>query len=89
MSQVIPWSYFIIIMWIESDNKLIREFKFNDFEEAISFINKVAEISERDNHHPEIYNIYNTVKLSLCTHDKGSIITDKDYNLAQKIDELL
>ena len=46
-------------MWIESDNKLIREFKFNDFEEAISFINKVAEISERDNHHPEIYNIYN------------------------------
>jgi len=37
------WSYFIIIMWIESDNKLIREFKFNDFEEAISFINKVAE----------------------------------------------
>ena len=35
-------------MWIESDNKLIREFKFNDFEEAISFINKVAEISERD-----------------------------------------
>ena len=58
-------------MWIESDNKLVREFKFNDFEEAISFINKVAEISERDNHHPEIYNIYNTVKLSLCTHDKG------------------
>lgn len=76
-------------MWIESDNKLIREFKFNDFEEAISFINKVAEISERDNHHPEIYNIYNIVKLSLCTHDKGSVITDKDYNLAQKIDELL
>ena len=50
-------------MWIESDNKLIREFKFNDFEEAISFINKVAEISERDNHHPEIYNIYNTFLL--------------------------
>ena len=76
-------------MWIESDNKLIREINFNDFEEAISFINKVAEISERDNHHPEINNNYNRVKLSLCTHDQGSIITDKDYSLAQKIDQLL
>ena len=76
-------------MWTESDNKLTREFKFNNFKDALLFINKVADISERYNHHPEIYNVYNRVKLSLCTHDKGSIITDKDYNLAQKIDELL
>ncbi len=76
-------------MWIESDNKLIKEFKFNDFKDALLFINKVADISEKYNHHPEIYNVYNRVKLSLCTHDKGSIITDKDYNLAKKIDELL
>ncbi len=76
-------------MWIELDNKLIKEFKFNDFKDALLFINKVADISEKYNHHPEIYNVYNKVKLSLCTHDKGSIITDKDYNLAQKIDELL
>ena len=76
-------------MWTESDNKLTREFKFNNFKDALLFINKVADISEKYNHHPEIYNFYNRVKLSLCTHDKGSIITDKDYNLAQKIDELL
>tara|TARA_B100000085_G_scaffold174736_1_gene159187 strand:- start:564 stop:794 length:231 start_codon:yes stop_codon:yes gene_type:complete len=76
-------------MWTESDNKLTREFKFNNFKDALLFINKVADISEKYNHHPEIYNVYNRVKLSLCTHDKGSIITDKDYNLAQKIDELL
>ena len=76
-------------MWTESDNKLTREFKFNNFKDALLFINKVADISEKYNHHPEIYNVYNKVKLSLCTHDKGSIITDKDYNLAQKIDELL
>ena len=76
-------------MWTESDNKLNREFKFNNFKDALLFINKVADISEKYNHHPEIYNVYNRVKLSLCTHDKGSIITDKDYNLAQKIDELL
>ena len=76
-------------MWTESDNKLTREFKFNNFKDALLFINKVADISEKYNHHPEIYNVYNRVKLSLCTHDKGSVITDKDYNLAQKIDELL
>ena len=76
-------------MWTESDNKLTREFKFNNFKDALLFINKVADISENYNHHPEIYNVYNRVKLSLCTHDKGSIITDKDYNLAHKIDELL
>ena len=76
-------------MWTESDNKLTREFKFNNFKDALLFINQVADISEKYNHHPEIYNVYNRVKLSLCTHDKGSIITDKDYNLAQKIDELL
>ena len=76
-------------MWTESDNKLTREFKFNNFKDALLFINKVADISEKYNHHPEIYNVYNRVKLSLCTHDKGSIITDKDYNVAQKIDELL
>ena len=76
-------------MWIESDKKLTREFNFKDFKGAISFINKVADISEKYNHHPEIYNAYNTVKISLCTHDKGSVITDKDYSLANKIDELL
>ena len=52
-------------MWIESDKKLTREFNFKDFKEAISFINKVADISEKYNHHPEIYNAYNTVKISL------------------------
>ena len=76
-------------MWTESDNKLKREFKFNDFNEAISFINRIAVISEKYNHHPEIYNVYNKVIISLCTHDQGSVITDKDYDLAKKIDDIL
>ena len=76
-------------MWTESDNKLKREFKFNDFNEAISFINRIAVVSEKYNHHPEIYNVYNKVIISLCTHDQGSIITDKDYDLAKKIDDIL
>tara|TARA_B100000609_G_scaffold65410_1_gene51591 strand:- start:320 stop:550 length:231 start_codon:yes stop_codon:yes gene_type:complete len=76
-------------MWTESDNKLKREFKFKDFNEAISFINRIAVVSEKYNHHPEIYNVYNKVIISLCTHDQGSIITDKDYDLAKKIDDIL
>lgn len=76
-------------MWTESDNKLNREFKFKDFNEAISFINSIAVVSEESNHHPEIYNVYNKVIISLCTHDQGSVVTDKDYDLAKKIDDLL
>ena len=76
-------------MWTESDNKLKREFVFKDFKGAISFINKISIIAEKNDHHPEIFNVYNKVIITLCTHDKGSIITDKDYNLANKIDELL
>ena len=76
-------------MWTESDNKLNREFKFKDFNEAISFINRIAVVSEESNHHPEIYNVYNKVIISLCTHDQGSVVTDKDYVLAKKIDDLL
>ncbi|MEC8679732.1 MAG: 4a-hydroxytetrahydrobiopterin dehydratase [Bacteroidota bacterium] len=76
-------------MWTESDNKLNREFKFKDFNEAISFINRIAVVSEESNHHPEIYNVYNKVIISLCTHDQGSVVTDKDYDLAKKIDDLL
>ena len=76
-------------MWTESDNKLKREFKFKDFNEAISFINRIAMVSEKYNHHPEIYNVYNKVIISLCTHDQGSVITDKDYDLAKKIDDIL
>ena len=76
-------------MWTESDNKLKREFKFKDLNEAISFINRIAVVSEKYNHHPEIYNVYNKVIISLCTHDQGSVITDKDYDLAKKIDDIL
>lgn len=76
-------------MWINSNNKLKKEFIFKNFPEAISFMVRVAFISEKNNHHPEIYNIYNKVEISLCTHDDGFIITEKDRDLAKKIDDLL
>lgn len=75
--------------WITKDNKLTREFMFRDFTEAFAFLTKVAIISEKQNHHPEIYNVYNKVIISLQTHDAGNTVTEKDHKLAQAIDAMI
>jgi len=75
-------------MWIEEQGKLVKQYKFKDFEQAMLFINRIAEICEKENHHPEIYNVYAKVKLSFCTHDAGNSITEKDYRLTRLIDEI-
>jgi 4a-hydroxytetrahydrobiopterin dehydratase len=76
-------------MWEEKENKLVKHFKFKDFKAALKFINQVGDLSETQNHHPEIFNVYNKVSLSLTTHDAGNTITDKDYALAKSIDQLI
>jgi len=76
-------------MWKEKDNKLVRTFKFKDFVEAFGFITKVAIHAEKMNHHPNWSNVYNTVEIELTTHDEGNTITEKDRELAAKIDELV
>jgi len=73
--------------WKEIDNSLQKTYQFSDFKEALNFINKVGDISESMNHHPEITNIYNKVTLKLRTHDKNQI-TDLDYQMAKKVDDL-
>ena len=75
--------------WKEENNALKRTFKFKNFIEAWSFMTKVAMVAEKMSHHPEWSNVYNTVNITLTTHDKGDIITDKDRELAKKIDELI
>lgn len=73
--------------WITKDNKLEKEFIFKDFVEAFAFLTKVAIVAEKQNHHPEIYNVYNNVKISLQTHDAGNVVTEKDHKLAKAIDD--
>jgi 4a-hydroxytetrahydrobiopterin dehydratase len=73
--------------WKEINNSLEKTYHFSDFKEALNFINKVGDISESMNHHPEITNIYNKVTLKLRTHDKNQI-TDLDYQMAKKVDDL-
>ena len=74
--------------WIEEDNSLKRSFKFKNFIEAWSFMTKVAMVAEKMDHHPEWSNVYNKVNITLTTHDQGNTITDKDRELARKINEL-
>jgi 4a-hydroxytetrahydrobiopterin dehydratase len=72
---------------VTDDRFLSREFKFNNFLEALGFVNDVARISEEVDHHPDIYWNYNKVTIEIKTYDVDQI-TDKDYDLAQRIDEL-
>ncbi len=76
-------------MWYQKENKLTREFAFNNFVEALEFVNKVSEIAERVGHHPEIWFTWGRVIITTTTHDEGNIITEKDWNLTRLIDELV
>ena len=76
-------------MWIEENNQLKRTFKFKDFIEAFAFMSKVAMLAEKQNHHPNWSNVYNSVEICLSTHDAGNIVTEKDRKLAAAIDKLM
>ena len=74
--------------WQEVDGALYKKFVFTNFSEAFDFMTRVAAIAEAQNHHPDWSNSWNIVEISLCSHDKGAI-TQRDYDLANAIDELL
>ena len=75
-------------MWKEVNNSLYQKFTFKDFSEAFAFMTRVAIEAEKLNHHPRWTNVWNTVEIWLNTHDAGNTITDKDHQLAKKIDGL-
>ena len=64
-----------------------RKFTFKNFREAFAFMTKVAEVAEQMNHHPEWTNIYQTVEVTLSTHDAGGL-SDLDVKLAEAMDKL-
>ena len=71
----------------EADRTLARDFVFSDFKEALEFINRLGDVAEELDHHPEIYNLFNQVSLALSTHCVGGI-TDKDVELARRVNFL-
>ena len=76
-------------MWIEQDNQLKKTFEFKNFIEAFGFMTRAAIIIEKHNHHPDWSNVYNRVEISLCTHDAGNKVTEKDHKLAKALDDLV
>ncbi|MDX1477261.1 MAG: 4a-hydroxytetrahydrobiopterin dehydratase [Saprospiraceae bacterium] len=75
-------------MWTESDNALRATLKFADFSQAFAFMTEVAMEAEKQDHHPEWRNVWNTVEFVLRTHSAGNTVTDKDRNLADAISRL-
>jgi len=74
--------------WSFSNNQLVKQFTFSDFQEAMSMMVRISYICEKMNHHPDWTNVYNRLAIQLSTHDAGGV-TDKDFELAGKIDKAL
>jgi 4a-hydroxytetrahydrobiopterin dehydratase len=73
--------------WRLEGGKLHREYKFDDFVAAFSFMTGVALVAQGMDHHPEWFNVWSTVRVDLSTHDAGGVTT-LDVTLADAMDEL-
>src|SRR3989338_400994 len=71
----------------ETEHKLRRQFTFKTFKDAMEFVNKVADVADRERHHPDIYVFYNKVQLDLFTHAVGGL-SENDFIMARKTDLL-
>jgi 4a-hydroxytetrahydrobiopterin dehydratase len=73
--------------WSQSGEALQRTFRFENFKEAMAFVDKVAELAERMQHHPDIMIRFNKVTLTLSTHDAGGI-TNNDFEFVSATDHI-
>jgi len=73
--------------WLLIEDRIIKEFQFDDFVEAFGFMSGVALLAERANHHPEWSNVYNRVNIELTSHDVGGL-SARDFKMASEIDNL-
>lgn len=72
--------------WTRRGNAITRTFEFPTFPAAIAFVNRIAEVAEKMNHHPDVDIRYTKITCSLSTHSAGGI-TQKDFKLAEEIDD--
>ncbi len=76
------------LRWEREGEEIVREWRFANFGDAIAFINRVADVAEEANHHPDIFlHGWNKVKLSLTNHSAGGL-TEMDFTMAAAFDEL-
>jgi 4a-hydroxytetrahydrobiopterin dehydratase len=74
--------------WSVKDDKLHKEFQFDNFNQAFGFMTRAAMEIEKMNHHPEWFNVYNRITVDLTTHEAGGV-TNNDINLAKILNSLL
>ena len=80
LASITHWSH------DERRGAITREFNFADFAQAFAFMTQVALVAEKNNHHPEWFNVYNRVDITLTTHDVGGL-SQRDIDLARYADE--
>jgi 4a-hydroxytetrahydrobiopterin dehydratase len=75
--------------WSEASGRdaISKKFVFADFNAAFGFMTRAALIAEKMDHHPEWFNVYKTVEVTLSTHDAGGV-TERDVQLAEAMDKL-
>lgn len=73
--------------WTFEDDRLNRELSFRSSRQAIAFLTRIAFEAEEQNHHPEIYIVYNRMAIAITTHDAGDKVTERDFVLAHKIEQ--
>lgn len=71
--------------WTGGDDFITKVFRFDDFAQAFGFMTRMAIIADKMDHHPEWFNVYNRVDVTLTTHDAGGV-TQKDVDLAQAME---
>jgi 4a-hydroxytetrahydrobiopterin dehydratase len=81
LSQLSDWSL------VDGRDAIAKTFTFKDFNEAFGWMSRAALYAEQMNHHPEWFNVWNRVEVTLSTHDAGGL-TEKDVKLAKKMDAI-
>ncbi len=82
LSELNGWSY------EASRGMLFKEFQFKGYLKTIGFVNAIAWIANRENHHPDLEVSFNKCLVKLTTHDDGNLLSQKDFSMAKLIDTL-
>ncbi len=75
--------------WQQTAKSLVRVYKFKNFREALAFTNSVGAIAESQKHHPDLKLGWGYCEITITTHDAGNTLTDRDFKLAQSIDQII
>lgn len=73
--------------WTREGDAIVKEFKLDDFQGSVDFINRLTPVAEDMNHHPDLQVSWNKVTVSITTHSEGGL-TENDFELAKSIDPL-